>query len=124
MKYFSLAQRNHPENIDSRVLRGGRCSEKIVIPLPRAEQRVQLLKIFLNGTHLETGLGLGKIAGNLDGASPSDLQAICVAAKRMAFNRLTGGDQLPPLNRSDFDRAAQRVLASNAQADNSFRSSF
>ena len=66
-------------------------------------------------------LGLDDIAGHLDGASPADLQAICTAAKRMAFNRLTDGDQLLPLNRSDFDRAAQRVLGSNAQADNTFR---
>jgi len=121
---FLIGTTNHPENIDSRVLRGGRFSEKIAILLPRVEQRAQLLKIFLNGTRLDTGLGLDEIAGNLDGASSADLQAICIAAKRMAFNRLTDGDQLPPLNRSDFDRAAQRVLGSNTEADNTFRSSF
>jgi transitional endoplasmic reticulum ATPase len=64
---FLIGTTNHPENIDSRVLRGGRSSEKIAIPLPRVEQRIQLLKIFLNGTRLETGLGLDEIAGNLDG---------------------------------------------------------
>jgi len=121
---FLIGTTNHPENIDSRVLRGGRFSEKIAIPLPRMEQRVQLLRLFLNGTRLETGLRLDDIAGHLDGASPADLQAICTAAKRMAFNRLTDGDQLLPLNRSDFDRAAQRVLGSNAKADNTFRSLF
>lgn len=104
---FLIGTTNHPENIGSRVLRGGRFSENIMIALPRLEPRVQLLKMFLNGTHLETGLGLSEIAGNLDGASPADLQAICTEAKPMAFNRLTDGDQLPPLNRSDFDRAAQ-----------------
>ena len=118
---FLIGTTNHPENIDSRVLRGGRFSEKIAIPLPRVEQRVQLLKIFLNGTRLDTGLGIDEIAANLDGASSADLQAICIAAKRMAFNRLTDGDQLPPLIGSDFDRAAQRVLGSDAQADNTFR---
>ena len=118
---FIIGTTNHPENIDSRVLRGGRFSEKIAILLSRVEQRIQLLKIFLNGTRLDTGIGLDGIAGNLDGASPADLQAICTAAKRMAFNRLTDGDQLPPLNHSDFDRAAQRVLGSDAQADSTFR---
>jgi len=40
----------------------------------------------------------------------------------MAFNRLLDGDQLPPLNRSDFDLAAQGVLGN--QARDSFRSTF
>jgi transitional endoplasmic reticulum ATPase len=118
---FLIGTTNHPENIDSRVLRGGRFSEKIAIPLPRMEQRVQLLRIFLNGTCLDTRLGIDEIAAHLDGASSADLQAICIAAKRMAFNRLTDGDQLPPLIGSDFDRAAQRVLGSDAAADNTFR---
>jgi hypothetical protein len=49
--------------------------------------------------------------------SPADLQAICTAAKRMAFNRLTTGDQLPPLNWLDFDKAINRVCGGMAQAD-------
>jgi transitional endoplasmic reticulum ATPase len=111
---FLIGTTNHPESIDSRVLRGGRFSEKIIIPLPQTAQRVQLLKIFLNGTCIEGGLSLEAIASKLDGASPADIQAICTTAKRMAFNRLIGGDQLPPLNRPDFDRAAGRVLGNCA----------
>ena len=114
---FLIGTTNHPENVDSRVLRGGRFSEKIAILLPRVEQRVQLLKIFLNGTRINTGLTVDEIASNVDGASPADLQAICTTAKRMAFNRLTDGDLLPPLSRSDFDRAIQRVLGSDARSD-------
>jgi hypothetical protein len=41
--------------------------------------------------------------------SPADLQAISTAAKRMAFNRLNVGDQLPALNWSDFEMAVGRV---------------
>jgi hypothetical protein len=41
--------------------------------------------------------------------SPADLQAISTAAKRMAFNRLNIGDQLPPLNLSDIEMALERV---------------
>ena len=100
---FLIGTTNNPENIDARVLRGGRFSEKILIPLPRGDQRVQLVRMFLNDTRLEGGLSIEDIAGNLEGASPADLQAICTAAKRMAFNRLTDGDRLPPLNSSDFD---------------------
>jgi len=41
--------------------------------------------------------------------SPADLQAISTAAKRMAFNRLHAGDQLPPLDWSDLEMAVERV---------------
>ena len=112
---FLIGTTNHPETIDARVLRGGRFSEKILIRLPRAEQRRKLLEMFLNGTRLDSDLSVEEVAGNLEGASPADLQAICTAAKRMAFNRLTDGDQLPPLNHSDFDLASQRVLGGNAR---------
>lgn len=112
-KVFLIGTTNNPENIDARVLRGGRFSEKIWIPLPRRDQRLQLLKRFLDGTRLDSTFSIEDIAGNLEGVSPADLQAICTAAKRMAFNRISGGDQLPPLNRSDFDRAAQRVFNNN-----------
>jgi len=41
--------------------------------------------------------------------SPADLQSISTTAKRMAFNRLNAGDQLPPLNWSDFEIAVEPV---------------
>ena len=69
---------------------------------PDTEQRVQLLSLYLNGARLEPGFAVKEIAERLNGFAPADIQAICNTAKRMAFNRLTQGDQLPPLNWSDF----------------------
>lgn len=106
---FLLGTTNHPENIDPRVLRGGRFSEKIQIQPPGPEQRTQLLNLYLKGTRLEPGLTIEDIARRLSGTSPADLQAISTAAKRMAFNRLNIGDRLPPLNWSDFAMAVERV---------------
>ena len=114
---FLVGTTNHPENIDPRVLRGGRFSEKIQILPPGAEQRTQLLSLYLKGARVEPGLRVEDIASRLNGMSPADLQAICTAAKRMAFNRLTTGDQLPPLNWLDFDKAINRVCGGMAQAD-------
>src|SRR5271157_4876434 len=110
---------NHPENIDPRVLRGGRFYEKILIPPPQTEQRVQLLGLYLKGVRLEPGLTIEDIAKRLNGLAPADLQAICTAAKRMAFNRMANSDQLPPLNCSDFKRAIERVRGDVAQLDSS-----
>ena len=115
---FLVGTTNHPENIDPRVLRGGRFSEKILIPAPEAAQRVQLLSLYLKGVRLEAGLTIEDIAERLNGLAPADLQAICMAAKRMAFNRIANSDQLPPLNWSDFEKATARVRGDVAQLDN------
>jgi transitional endoplasmic reticulum ATPase len=114
---FLVGTTNHPEDLDSRVLRGGRFSEKIHIQLPGSEQRVQLLTLYLKGARFEPGLGVEGIAERLHGLAPADLQAICTTAKRMAFNRLTSGDQLPPLNWSDFKKAVDRVRGEIVQLD-------
>jgi transitional endoplasmic reticulum ATPase len=106
---FLVGTTNHPENIDPRILRGGRFSEKFQIQLPDSDQRAQLLSRYLKGARLEPGLTTGDIARRLSGMSPADLQAISTAAKRMAFNRLNTGDQLPRLNWPDFEMAIERV---------------
>ena len=113
---FLVGTTNHPGSIDPRVLRGGRFSEKILIPLPETPQRMQLLGRYLKGVQLEGGLTLEDISKRLSGA-PADLQAVCTAAKRMAFNRIANSDQLPPLNWSDFERATERVRGDIAKLD-------
>ena len=115
---FLVGTTNHPENIDPRVLRGGRFSEKILIPSPETAQRVRLLGLYLKGARLEPGLVVEDIAKRLGGLAPADLQAICTAARRMAFNRIANSDQLPPLNLSDFERATERVRGNMARLDN------
>jgi transitional endoplasmic reticulum ATPase len=115
---FLVGTTNHPGNIDPRVLRGGRFSEKILIPPPDNAQRAQLLGLYLKGARLESGLTVEDVAKRLNGLAPADLQAICTAAKRMAFNRIANSDQLPPLNWSDFERATERVRGDMAQFDN------
>jgi transitional endoplasmic reticulum ATPase len=106
---FLVGTTNHPENIDPRVLRGGRFSEKLLIPLPDTEERAQLLSRYLKGAGLEPGLTIENIAKRLIGLAPADLQAISAAAKRIAFIRVANCDQLPPLNGSDFEKATERV---------------
>jgi len=114
---FLVGTTNHPENIDLRVRRGGRFSEKLLIPLPDTQARVQLLSCYLKGARLDPGLTIEDIGKWLIGSAPADLQAICTAAKRMAFNRTANADQLPPLNWSDFERATERVRRDMAQLD-------
>jgi len=51
-RVFLVGTTNHPEDIDARLLRGGRFSGKLTIPLPDVEHRVQLLNRFLQGVRM------------------------------------------------------------------------
>jgi SpoVK/Ycf46/Vps4 family AAA+-type ATPase len=105
---FLVGATNYPDNIDARILRGGRFSEKIEIDLPSTEGRMQLLQRYLAGVRLESGVTLEKVSGILVGLAPADLEAISKAAKRFAFNRASQ-TEIPPLSLNDFKAAAARV---------------
>jgi ATP-dependent 26S proteasome regulatory subunit len=69
-----------PKTLIQGAQRRGRFSEKLTIPLPNAEHRVQLLNCFLPGTRMQHELTISDVASQLDGALPADLQAVCIAA--------------------------------------------
>lgn len=106
---FLVGTTNYPENIDPRVLRGGRFSEKIAIGLPSGDGLKRLLREYLEGVRLESDLTVEKVAEQLSGLAPADLEAISKTAKRFAFNRSGQGDEIPPLNLTDFKMAVERV---------------
>jgi transitional endoplasmic reticulum ATPase len=112
---FLVGTTNRAEDIDPRILRGGRFSEKIQIQLPGTEHRIELLSRYLKGVHFVPGLTIKAVAERLAGLSPADLQAISTTAKRMAFNRIGTGSQLPPMNWSDLEEAIVRVCGQVAQ---------
>ena len=106
---FLVGTTNHVENMDPRVLRGGRFSEKIDIGLPGPAGLERLLRKYLVGVRLEPGLSLEEVAERLSGLAPADLEAISKTAKRFAFNRAGQGVELPALNLTDFKMAVERV---------------
>lgn len=107
---FLIGTTNHLDAIDPAILRGGRFSEKIEIGTPDQGGYVRLVARHLDGARLVDGLSRDLIAQRLSGVSPADLEAICNAAKRMAMRRMPkDGDELPPLEWSDFTGAMKRV---------------
>ena len=106
---FLIGTTNHIDNIDPRVLRGGRFTEKIEVGVPDDQGYLRLIEKYLGPIPLDTALTGHGILGRLRGISPADLQALVSTAKRMAMNRMKNCDEaLPPLIWEDFEQALER----------------
>jgi transitional endoplasmic reticulum ATPase len=106
---FLIGTTNHIDNIDPRVLRGGRFTEKIEIGVPDDQGYLRLIGKYLGPIPLAAGLSSQDIVGRIRGISPADLAALVSTAKRMAMNRMKDGDAvLPPLIWEDFEQALKR----------------
>jgi transitional endoplasmic reticulum ATPase len=108
---FLIGTTNHLDQIDPRVLRGGRFSEKIQIGLPSVELRQRLFARFLDGLLLAPDASFPELAKLSDGLSHADIQAVCEAAKRFAHRRARDGQALS-LIQQDFKKAMERVRVS------------
>jgi transitional endoplasmic reticulum ATPase len=106
---FLIGTTNHIDNIDPRVLRGGRFTEKIEMGFPDDEGYLRLINKYLGPIPLAADLVSYDILNRLRGISPADLQALVSTAKRMAMNRMKDGEEtLPPLIWDDFEGALKR----------------
>ena len=81
---FVVAATNRPEVLDPALLRPGRLSRVITIPLPDRAQRRTLLGLF-TATMPLAGVDLGALAGETDGLSGADLEALCQQAALRAM---------------------------------------
>jgi transitional endoplasmic reticulum ATPase len=106
---FVLAATNRPETLDPALLRGGRLSRTIWVPLPDESQRRELLGIFSAGMPLD-GVDLDGLARQTDGLSGADLEALCQQAALTAMTGARGG-AAPAVDAAAFARAlaAKRV---------------
>jgi transitional endoplasmic reticulum ATPase len=106
---FLVATTNHLERIDPAIIRGGRFSEKIEIPLPGQQNRERLLRKYL--ARLPVECEIDRLAERLTGLSPADIEAVSKSAVRRAFGR-SDNNELPPLVWDDFEHAIKRVSVS------------
>ena len=109
---FLIGTTNHLDQIDPRVVRGGRFSEKIQIGLPTTELRQRLFARFLDGLPLAPDADAPELAKLSEGLCHGDIQAVCEAAKRFAHRRTRDG-QKPALRAEDFHKAMERIRVSN-----------
>ena len=102
--YFLWARRTIPRTL----IQG--CSEPVASPRnSRFRYRCQASNTaspsLSPGHRVQNEIIISDVASQLEGASAADLQAIHIAAKRVAFNRKANNDQLSPLLWSNFETA-------------------
>lgn len=107
---FLIGTTNYLDRIDPRILRGGRFSEKVLVPVPDEAGYRKLVAKYLGKARLGPDLTVGDLADRVAGIAPADLEATIQSMKRVAMRRMDpNATQLPPLSLSDLDDALGRV---------------
>jgi transitional endoplasmic reticulum ATPase len=102
---FVVGATNRADQLDPALLRGGRLSRVIEIPLPDAAGRAKLLALFTAKMPLD-GVDVALLAQQCDGLSGADLQALCQQAAVEALTRADERDEEPSVVLAgDFARA-------------------
>ena len=83
---FVLAATNRPDQLDPALLRSGRLSRRIQIPLPDFKGRIALLQLFTAATPLDR-VDVDELARRTAGLSGGDLKGLCQEAAVEALTR-------------------------------------
>ena len=96
---------NRPDQIDPALLRGGRLSRTITVPLPDVHARLALLQLFSAKMPLQ-GVDLGGIAAVTEDWSGGDLRALCQDAALLALVAAREHrETVSVVTEADFERA-------------------
>jgi transitional endoplasmic reticulum ATPase len=96
---FLVGTTNYLDRIDPRILRGGRFSEKVVVPVPDDAGYRKLVARYLGKARLGRELTVPALAERVTGMAPADLEATIQSMKRVAMRRMDpNAKELPPLN--------------------------
>lgn len=84
---FVLAATNRPDSLDPALVRGGRLSRTVWIPLPDDDGRRALVKLHAARMPLAPDVDLDAVAAATEGWSGADLEALCQQAAVVAMTR-------------------------------------
>lgn len=111
---FVMAATNRPDVLDPALLRGGRLSRTITIPLPDRAGRRRLLGLFSARMPLRD-VDLDAVAERADGFSGADLEALCQQAALRAMISSASGD--PVVTPAAFAAALEDQLRARGAPD-------
>jgi transitional endoplasmic reticulum ATPase len=108
-----VAATNRPEILDAALVRGGRLSRTIVIPLPDVDARRAILAVHTEAMPLD-GVDLDVVAAETEGLAGADLEALCQQAALAALVRQDGAAGAPTVGGEDFTSALETLRSSRA----------
>jgi cell division protease FtsH len=100
-----MAATNRPDVLDAALLRPGRFDRHITIDRPTWQGRMQILKVHTRNKPLADDVDLEAIARGMIGMTGADLRNLANEAALLATR-----EGKSRIDRSDFERAADRVL--------------
>jgi transitional endoplasmic reticulum ATPase len=99
-RVFVVGATNRADMLDPALLRGGRLSREIEIPLPERDARRSLIGLFTKTVKLSEDVDLDKLAEDTEGRSGADLKALVNEAGLQALIRIA----------DSADEGTERVL--------------
>lgn len=106
---FVVGATNRPELLDAALLRGGRLSLKIEVPLPDEAARASILALHTRGVQLAPGLDLAELAAETEEFSGADLRALVNQAGLQAMIRIADEGGIEALTIADFAAAIENI---------------
>src|SRR5579884_1321274 len=100
-----IAATNRPDVLDSALLRPGRFDRHVTVDRPTAKGRFEILKVHVRNKPLADDVNLESIARSMIGMTGADLRNLANEAALLATR-----ENKNKIDRSDFERAADRVL--------------
>lgn len=107
-----MAATNRPDVLDSALLRPGRFDRHITIDRPTWQGRLAILKVHTRNKPLADDVNLEEIARRMIGMTGADLRNLANEAALLATR-----DGKSKIDRSDFERAADRVMIGAKRED-------
>jgi transitional endoplasmic reticulum ATPase len=106
---FVVGATNRPDMLDPALVRGGRLSRQIEIPLPDYDARLALLKLGTRTAILDPAVDLALLALQTEGFSGADLRALVNEAGLQALIRLADEGGSKRVTLEDFGVAVENL---------------
>ncbi len=106
---FVVGATNRPDMLDPALVRGGRLSRQIEIPLPDEEARRQILGVCVKRAIIGDDVNLDRLAAGAEEFSGADLRALVNEAGMQALIRLADEGGIEAVTMADFEIALENM---------------